>query len=54
MQPGKPFFTQKVSYMENEKGEPIESAPHAAMILKMPMAEPVVKDAILRKPRGDK
>lgn len=51
MQPQKPFFTQKISYMENEKGESIDVAPHAAMVLKIPMAEPVSKDAILRKKR---
>ena len=51
IQPNKPFFTQTVSYMENEKGESIESAPHAEMILKIPVLEPVVKDAMLRKER---
>lgn len=51
MQPGKPFFVQKVAYMENEKGEPIEVAPHAAMVLKIPVDIPVVKDAMLRKKR---
>lgn len=53
MQPGKPFFTQKVSYMENDRGEAIESAPHAAMTLKMPMSEPVAANAILRMMRKD-
>lgn len=51
IQPNKPFFTQTVSYMENEKGDSIESAPHAEMILKIPVLEPVVKDAMLRKER---
>ncbi len=49
MQPEKPFFEQTVTYMENDKGECIECAPHAAMTLKMPMDRPVVKNAILRK-----
>lgn len=53
MQPGKPFFTQKVEYMENEKGEKIEACPHAQMILKIPMKEPVTKDAMLRKKREE-
>ena len=51
IQPGKPFIKQKVEYMENEKGERIESAPHAQMIVKLPVSEPVVKDAMLRKER---
>ncbi len=51
MQPGKSFFKQKVEYMENENGESIDVAPHAAMTLRIPVAEPVVKDAILRKMR---
>ena len=55
MQPGKPFFKQKVEYMEDEKGESISVAPHAAMTVRMPVSEPVVRDAILRKMRkGDK
>lgn len=51
MQPGKPFFKQKVEYMEDEKGESISVAPHAAMTVRMPVCEPVTKDAILRKMR---
>lgn len=51
MQPGKPFFKQKIEHMENEKGESIDVAPHAAMTLRIPLSEPVVKDAILRKMR---
>lgn len=49
IQPGKPYFAQTVEYMENDKGESINVAPHAAMILKLPMKYPVVKDAMLRK-----
>ncbi len=51
IQPGKPFFKQKVTYMENEKGESIDCAPHAQMILKMPVDFPVTKEAMLRKER---
>lgn len=54
MQPGKPFFTQKVEWMENEKGERIDSAPHAQMVLKIPMNQAVSTDAILRKKREEK
>ncbi|MBO5060562.1 MAG: U32 family peptidase [Clostridia bacterium] len=53
MQPGKPFFSQTVKYMENDKGESIDVAPHAAMTLKLPLDKPVVKDAILRKARKE-
>ena len=49
MQPGKPFFTQVVTHMENDKGEAIESAPHAAMTVKMPVTEPVCVNAMLRR-----
>jgi putative protease len=49
IQPGKPYFSQTVEYMENDKGESIDVAPHAAMILKLPMKCPVVKDAMVRK-----
>jgi len=51
LQPGKPFYTQRVESMENEKGEQIEVAPHAAMTVKIPVEVPVVKDAMLRKKR---
>ncbi len=51
MQPGKPFFTQTVTYMENEHGEQINVAPHAAMRIRMPVDQPVCKDAMLRKKR---
>ena len=51
IQPNKPFFKQTVKYMENEKGESIESAPHAQMILKIPVDFPVSKEAMLRKER---
>lgn len=49
IQPNKPFFAQTVKYMENDRGESINSAPHAAMTVKMPMEQPVCKNAMLRK-----
>lgn len=49
IQPNKPFFAQTVKYMENDRGESITSAPHAAMTVKMPMEQPVCKNAMLRK-----
>ncbi len=49
MCPDKPYFTQKVDYMENENHESIDVAPHAAMTLYMKMNEPVEKDSMLRK-----
>lgn len=49
MQPEKPFFEQVVESMENEMGEEIDVAPHAQMIIKMKMAQPVVKYSMLRK-----
>ena len=51
LQPGKPFFVQKAERMENEAGEAIDVAPHAAMLVRLPMQEPVCKDAMLRKKR---
>ena len=49
IQPKKPFVKQKVTYMENENGESISCAPHAQMIIKIPMVQPVVKDAMKKK-----
>lgn len=51
IQPNKPFFKQKIEYMENEKGEGIDVAPHAQMIVKMKMEKPVTKEAMIRKER---
>lgn len=51
MRPDKPYFTQTVTYMENDKGESIESAPHAAMTVKMPVSEPVSVNSMLRRER---
>lgn len=49
IQPMKPYFTQTVDYMENEEGAPVDVAPHPEQILKIPVKEPVVKGAMLRK-----
>ncbi len=49
--PEKPFFIQKVEWIENENHERIEVANHAAMTLYMPLAEPVAEGAMLRKER---
>lgn len=52
IQPMKPYFTQTVDYMENEEGEAVDVAPHAEQILKIPVKEPVVKGAMLRKEKS--
>ncbi len=49
--PEKPFFTQSVEWMENEKKERIEVANHAAMTVFLPMKEPVKNGSMLRKKR---
>ena len=51
IQPNQPFFKQKIDYMENEKGEAIDVAPHAQMIVKMKMEKPITKEAMIRKER---
>lgn len=49
--PQKPFFTQKVEWMENEKRERIDVANHAAMTVFMPLKEAVGIGSMLRKKR---
>lgn len=51
MQPQGEFIKQTVEYMENERGESIDVAPHAAMNLKMKVSKPVEINAMLRKAR---
>ncbi len=51
MSPGKPFFAQKVQWLENEDRERIEVANHAAMTVYLPTDKPVVPGAMLRKKR---
>lgn len=52
MTPNYPFFTQKVEWMENDKGERIDVANHAAMTVFMPVKKAVAKGAMLRKKRN--
>lgn len=47
--PGRDFFTQKLTVLQNEEGEPIESAPHPQQILRIKMDQPVAEKYILRK-----
>ena len=47
--PGKEFFTQKLTVLQNEEGEQIESAPHPQQILRIKMEQPVAEKYILRK-----
>lgn len=51
MQPGKPFQKIKIEYMENEKGEEIDVAPHAAMTVSIKTDVAAVPHAMLRKKR---
>lgn len=52
IQPYKPFFTQTVTEMKNEEGEDIDVAPHAEMVVYMPVKEKVIKGAMLRKKKA--
>lgn len=47
--PGTEYFTQKLEYMTDEEGEPVQSAPHPQQILKIKMAQPVAEMYMLRK-----
>lgn len=49
--PGKDTFNSKVEYMENDKGESIDVAPHAQQIIKMKIQGPISKMDMLRKER---
>lgn len=49
LQPGRPYFAQVIEQMENKEGEKIDVAPHPQMVFKIPMANPVVADSILRR-----
>ena len=49
MSPNKDYFVQTIESMKNEEGEEIRTAPHAQMIVYMPMAEEVEPFAILRR-----
>ena len=49
IQPGEPFFRQKVEVLKNEQMEDISVANHAAMTVFVKMDKPVCKDAMLRR-----
>ncbi len=49
MQPGKPYFAQKVEWMKNEAGENIDCVPHAEMVFTMKLDKPCVKNSMIRK-----
>lgn len=49
IQPGKPYFSQKVTWLKNEAGEAITSTPHAQMVFTMPLDKPAAPNAMLRK-----
>ncbi len=49
IQPGKPYFKIVVDYMENDKGESIECAPHAQMTVKFKCETPIGEGAMIRK-----
>lgn len=43
------FFTQKLDVLQDEEGQPIDSAPHPQQILRIRMDQPVAEKYILRK-----
>jgi putative protease len=45
-------FEQKIEEMYDETGDPIESAPHAQQIIKIPMTRPVAENYILRRQKS--
>ncbi len=47
--PGEVCFTQTISGMTDEEGTPISAAPHAQQIVKIPMAQPVGKNFMVRR-----
>ncbi|BBB92899.1 MAG TPA: U32 family peptidase [Methylomusa anaerophila] len=49
MQPGKPKFIQEIQALFDEDGNPIAVAPHPQQIISMPVAQPVVPYAMLRR-----
>lgn len=52
MQPGRSNFVQTISQMFDSEGNPISVAPHPQQIVTMPMSQPVVPYAMLRRPQG--
>ena len=49
MSPDKDYFIQTIESMKNEEGEDIRTAPHAQMIVYIPMTEEVEPFSILRR-----
>lgn len=49
IQPGKPYFSQKVEWLKDASGAPIMSTPHPQMVFTMPLDAPAVPNAMLRK-----
>lgn len=49
LQPGKPPFQQVISSMSDETGQEISVAPHPQQMIRMPLDQPVVPLAMLRR-----
>lgn len=47
--PGKDYFVQTIEAMKNDEGESIRTAPHAQMIVYMPVKQEVIPYTILRR-----
>ena len=43
------YFNQKIEWMKNSKGENIESAPHAQMLINIPMYKAIERYSMLRR-----
>jgi len=52
MQPGRSNFVQTISQMFDSEGNSISVAPHPQQIVTLPMSQPVVPYAMLRRPQG--
>ncbi|XFO66630.1 hypothetical protein SPSIL_027890 [Sporomusa silvacetica DSM 10669] len=52
MQPGMSNFVQTISQMFDSEGNSISVAPHPQQIVTLPMSQPVVPYAMLRRPQG--
>ena len=52
LRPDKPFFAQKVEFMQNDKGEDIEVARNAEMVVKIKLSDSAAKGSMLRKKRS--
>ena len=51
LRPDKPFFSQKIDFMQNEAGEDIDVARNAEMIVKIKLSDIAQKGSMLRKKR---